>query len=31
MAPGAEATYHPNLVHRMVDNLPLVVSPAAAS
>ena len=25
MAPGAEAAYHPNLVHRMVDNLPLVV------
>ncbi len=26
MVPGREATYHPNLVHRMVDHLPIVVS-----
>ena len=25
-APGTEPAYHPNLVHRMVDNLPLVVT-----
>jgi cytochrome P450 len=30
MAPGAEAVSHPNLVHRMVDNLPLVVSTVSA-
>ena len=28
-APGLEATYHPNLVHRMVDNLPVVVNTSA--
>ena len=26
MAPGCEAQYHPNLVHRMVEHLPLVVT-----
>jgi cytochrome P450 len=25
LAPGTEPVYHPNLVHRMVDNLPVVV------
>src|SRR5581483_11140342 len=25
-APGTEPAYHPNLVHRMADNLPLVVT-----
>jgi len=25
-APDTEPAYHPNLVHRMADNLPLVVT-----
>jgi cytochrome P450 len=30
LAPHGEVVYHPNLVHRMVDSLPIVVSTGAA-